>query len=146
MMTFRSKLIVFLFALILPFAAHAEGEMPSAEKLALAEEYIKYAGVEDDIKAAVAATAENVKPDQRVLFKSMADKYIDFKKVRNSAVMAAASTFTEDELKAMTAFSKSPEGQSARKKMPEYQKLVQPTITEVLQNFITKIQDASVLQ
>ncbi|MBU6235908.1 MAG: DUF2059 domain-containing protein [Alphaproteobacteria bacterium] len=120
--------------------------LQSPEKMKLAHEYLSADPIEDQIKKAVDNVAEGIQPDQRILFKSMADKYIDFKKLRDSAERAAAVTFTEEELKAMTAFFNTPEGKSLRTKLPEYQKLVQPVITEVLQNFMLKIQDASVLQ
>lgn len=118
----------------------------STEKLALAKKYLELDPVEDEIRRGVAATAEGIEADQRVLFRSMADKHIDFARARAAAEVAAASVFTEKELEALIAFFKTPEGQSIRSKMPEYQNQVRPTIAEILKAFIEKIQSTDILQ
>jgi hypothetical protein len=150
MMIFRSKIFLSLvFVLGFGTFAAAQDAAPKAEistaRLALAKQYIAAVPVVDDIKAAVAGISENIKPDQRVLFRTMADKHIDYARLTAAAELAAASAFTESELKALIAFETSPEGKTIREKMPQYQKQVQPVIAEVLQAFVTKIQDANIL-
>lgn len=119
---------------------------PTPEQLQLAKAYLDAAPIEDEIRNAIENVAAGIQPDQRVLFKTMGEKHIDFARLRAAAEKAAAQTFTADELRALSNFFNSPEGKSSRLKMDQYQKLVQPVITEVLQQFIMRIQDASILQ
>lgn len=145
---FRSKLAGLAALVLLSFAAISSaraGEEVSTARLALAKQYVAAAPVADEIKAAVNDISKNIQPDQRVLFRTMAEQHIDYARLTAAAELAAANTFTEDELKALVAFASSPEGKSIREKMPLYQKQVQPVITEVLKAFVLKIQDAKIL-
>jgi len=146
MTTFRSKIL--LIALGLFFAAPAEAvdsNTYSAEKLALAREYIAIVPVETDIKAVIDQFAAQIAPEQRVLFRSIADSSIDYTRLRAAAELAVAEVYTEDEIKAMTKFYKSPEGQSVRAKTTQYDQRMQPVITEVMQKFVQKLQENNVV-
>lgn len=153
--TFRSKILMaaalaaFGFAGLAnatsqPATAPAAPQTYSAEKLALAKNYIATVPVKDDIKAAVEEMSQHVAPEQRVLFRSLADKTIDYNRLTTAGELATAELFTEDEIKAMTKFFSSPEGMSIRKKMPAYEARMQPVITEVLQAFALKLQENNV--
>ena len=148
MTTFRSKLAVLAFLAIFAapaaFAADPAPAEPTKAQLELAKKYVAAVPVDEDVKTAVEQLSARISPDQRVLFRSLAEKNIDYARLNNAAELAAAKTFSEAELKAMVAFFNSPEGQSARKKMLKYQSLVQPTITEVLQNFVLKVQENNI--
>lgn len=116
----------------------------SPEKLGLAKQYIASVPVESDIRAAVDAMAQNAAPDQRVLIKSIADKTIDYNRLRTAAELNAADLFTEAELKAMIKFYSTPEGQSIRTKMPQYEASLQPVVVEVLQAFVMRLKDSNI--
>ncbi|NBX67092.1 MAG: DUF2059 domain-containing protein [Proteobacteria bacterium] len=159
MMIFRSKQILLVWLLVLALAtpAFAQESAPAAapeapkadistKQLELAKQYLALDPIEDEIKRGVAQTAEGIEADQRVLFRSMADKHINFTRVRTTAEIAAAQTFTEDELKALIKFFGTEEGKSIRLKMPAYHKQIQPTIMEELKMFIEKIQSVDILQ
>lgn len=158
MMIFRSKLLFCVTVALLAFAPYVVNaqesapvpEAPKAEistkQLELAKQYLALDPIEEEIKRGVAQTAEGIEADQRVLFRSMADKHINYARVRAAAQVAAAETFTEDELKALIKFLNTPEGKSVRLKMSEYQKKIQPTIMEELKLFIEKIQSTDLLQ
>ncbi len=147
MTTFRFKLAVLAFctafAVSPVFAADPAPEYSKAQ-IELAKKYVAAVPVDEDVKSAVEQLSERISPDQRVLFRSLAEKNIDYARLTNAAELAAAKTFSEAELKAMVAFFSTSEGQSARKKMTQYQSLVQPAITEVLQNFVLKVQENNI--
>lgn len=159
MMTFRSKLALVAFISVISLSAPALAQdaaattpaaAPKAEvsvkQLELAKQYLALDPIEDEIRRGVAQTAEGIEPDQRVLFRSMADKHINFTRVRTTAEVTAAEVFTEDELKALIKFLSTEEGKSIRIKMREYQKRIQPTIMDELKLFIEKIQSVDILQ
>jgi hypothetical protein len=115
------------------------------ERIALAKAYIASVPMEDEIRAAVESMANNIKPEQRVLFRSLADKSIDYNKLRAAAEATTAQMFTDGEIKAMTAFFSTPEGKSIRAKMPAYEQAMTPVMTEVLRDFVVKLQENNVL-
>jgi hypothetical protein len=115
----------------------------STEKLDLAKKYVASVPVEEDIKAAVAQLASGVPAEQRVLFRSLADS-IDYGRLRTAAELAAAEMFTDDEIKALTAFYSSPEGKSVRTKMPKYEERLQPVLTQILQDFVMKLKENNI--
>ncbi len=154
--TFRSKLSTFALALLVmvlgavapafatgtPAAAGtAAAPAPSAERMALAKKYIDTVPVEAEVKAAVEKLSSSVAPEQRVLYRSIADSSIDFQRLRSEATTAIAAMFTEDEIKAMTTFFGSPEGKAIRAKMPAYEARMQPVMMELMQAFVMKLQE-----
>jgi len=148
MTTFRSKIL--LLALIAAFGlgsvvlATAAETTYSPEKLKLAKEYVAAMPLEDDVKTGVNQLAEMIAPDQRVLFRSLAASSIDYDRLRAAAELATAEIFTEDEIKAMTAFFSTPQGQSVRAKMPQYEARIQPIMMDVLKDFVTKLQENNI--
>ena len=157
-MTFRSKLLSVL-ALTLVVAGTAAGitvarattaAAPAAAsavsdaKLALARDYIATMPVENDVRAAVDQLGQTVPADQRVLFRSLADKSIDYTALKAAAIALAAEVFSEDELKAMTKFYSTPEGRSAAQKMGQYEERMQPVMVQTLQGFVSKLQENNI--
>jgi hypothetical protein len=154
--TFRSKLLLAAALCVLSGAAFATtlttstttattaGADIPASRMALAKAYVESVPVEDEVRAAVEQMAQNVKPEQRVLFRELAEKNIDYAKLKNTAVLATAQLFTDDEIKAMTTFFSSPEGKSIRAKMPAYEARMQPVMVDVLQTFALKLQENNV--
>jgi|GEM_PF-2019403 len=151
MTTFRSKFFALAIIAVLAgmggyatsvFASSATA--PSAERLALAKQYVASVPVESEVKAAVEQLATKVRPEQRVLFRTLADSTIDYQRLRTAAELATAESFTDAEIKAMIEFFGSPVGQSIRKKLPAYEAQIQPVLTEVLQKFVMKLQENNV--
>lgn len=155
-MTSRSKFFLILSAFVFVLAIHGAvmaasattaataPEAYSAEKLELAKKYVATVPVENDIKRAVEELALKIKPEQRVLYRSLAEKSIDYNRLRAAAELATAELFTEKEIEAMTAFFSSPEGQSVRAKLPKFEERMQPIMIEVMQSFAMKLQENNI--
>lgn len=145
MMTFRSNIwaiAAFILLLTLPvFAVQAA----SPETTALAKNYVATVPVENEVRMAIEQMSLQVPAEQRVLFKQLGEKSIDYNRLRAAAEQAVAETFTDEEIKAMTEFYKSPVGQSVRTKMPEYDKRMQPVMTSIMQDFVKRLQENNVL-
>jgi len=154
MTIFRSDLVktgiftfLVLIAFTLPVMAEEKPEIvtdTSPAHLELAKQYAAAVPIDDEIKEAVEQMSSRILTDQRVLFRSIADKNIDYAALRKASEDAIAKTFTSDELKVMVKFFASPEGQSARKKMPTYQALVQPAVADALKKFVIKVQENNI--
>ncbi len=163
--TFRSKLLAALLVWGLAAgAAHATSAAapadaapaPSAAQqpvisnasdpahIALAKAYVDNAGMEEDIRAAVEEMSQRISADQRVLFRSLAEKSIDFAKLKSAATIQVANMFTDEEIKAMTKFFSSPEGRAIRKKLPAYETSMQPVVYEVMQGFAMKLKENNI--
>jgi hypothetical protein len=148
MTIFRSKITILALAVFSAWvlsAVSSQAQTPSAERLALAKAYIATMPLESDIKTAVESMATSIKPEQRALFRSLADKSIDYNKLRTSAELISADIFTDEELKAMTAFFSTPEGKSIQAKLPAYEQRITPVISEVLSAFVVKLQENNVI-
>lgn len=150
MTTSRSKLFVLALTAVLgavlayATASVASSSPYSEERLKLARQYIASVPVEDEVKAAVDALSKNIREDQRVLFRSLAESSIDYARLRAAAELATAEIFTEDEIKAMIEFFGSDTGKAIRKKLPQYEARIQPVLTEVLHKFVVKLQENNV--
>lgn len=125
-------------------AATAKTPEISTERLELAKKYVATVPIEADIKAALEETIVRIPAEQRVLFRSIAEKTIDYGRLRNAAELAAAAQFTAEELKAMTAFYATPEGASIRNKMNKYQQEMAPVVNSVLEGFAKKLQENNI--
>jgi len=150
MMTFRSKtLAAVLFAALFVLPAYAaDTTAPIAQTpahIALAKAYVAAVPVEDEVKAAIADMAQKVAPDQRALFKQLGETSVDYTRLRTSAEQSVAQVFTDDEIKAMTTFYSSPEGQSVRVKMKMYDALMAPVMHDVMQQFAVRLQQNDLL-
>lgn len=154
MTIFRSDLVKTSILTFLAFIAFAFPAMAadqpvivtdtSPAHMELAKQYAAAVPVEDEIKEAIEQMSSRILTDQRVLFRSIADKNIDYAALRKASEDAVAKTFTTDELKVMVKFFASPEGQSARKKMATYQSLVQPAVADALKKFVIKVQENNI--
>ena len=141
MTIFRSKIFTVLLAVITLVSVSAL----AADKMQLAKEYVATVPVENEVRMAIEHMAQQMPAEQRVLFRQLGEKSIDYNRLRAEAEKAVAETFTESEIKAMTDFYSSPEGQSVRQKMPEYDKRMEPVMTSILQDFVKKLQENNVL-
>jgi len=146
---FRSETILAVAFALVSLPALAADPAPAIaqtpEHLALARDYISAVPVENEVKAAIADMSLKVPADQRVLFKQLGDSSIDYAKLRSSAEIAVAQVFTDDEIKSMKAFYTSPEGQSVRVKMKQYDALMAPVMRDVMQAFAIRLQQNNVL-
>lgn len=114
------------------------------ERLALAKAYINSVPVEDQVKAAIEDMISRVSADQRVLVRSIAEKTIDYTRLRDAAAQTVAEIFTDAEIKKMTEFFASPEGKSVSAKLPIYEQRMQPVMTDMLRDFVLKLQENKV--
>ncbi|HEY8963682.1 MAG TPA: DUF2059 domain-containing protein [Alphaproteobacteria bacterium] len=140
--TFRSKIALLAFVTLFIGTPALAAD---AETMALAKEYVATVPVENEVKMAIEHMAQQVPPEQRVLFKQLGEKSIDYTKLRMASEVAVADTFTKEEIKAMTDFYKSDVGKSVRQKMPNYDKRMEPVMTEVMQQFVLRLQENNVL-
>lgn len=69
---------------------------------------------------------------QRAVFKSAMRRAIKYKELERSSVNAMAENFSQDELQAMVDFYGSKVGRSISAKIDDYQQLVEPSITRML--------------
>ena len=69
---------------------------------------------------------------QRAIFKSAMRKAIKYKELERSSVNAMAENFSQEELQAMVNFYGSKVGRSISAKIDDYQQLVEPSITRML--------------
>ena len=149
MMIFRSKLAliaVFVLLLSVPVMAQEDAPLPvTPERLALAKQYVATVPLKAQITKAIEQMSQQVPVEQRVLFKELGAKSIDTDKLAASAAQAVAEVFTDEEIKAMTVFYSSPEGQSVRSKMPLYDQKMQPAMAQAMKDFMVKLQENKVL-
>jgi hypothetical protein len=112
-----------------------------SRKLELAKEYSKVVPVEEEINKSIGQLIVNVPVDQRGLFKSILERNIKADRLKAVSELALAETFTIEEIQAMIAYYKSPEGQAVREKMPEYQSKLQPVLEQMVRDSIEAFQN-----
>lgn len=88
--------------------------------------------VEDAIKA----VAARLQPEQQQKFIERMIRIFDFERLEKISTEAMAEVFTEAELQAMVDYYGSTQARSITEKMPVYQSVMQPQITEMLDEAI----------
>jgi hypothetical protein len=142
------KIILPLFALSLllavPCHAQEEGKPVSADEelaggqsipaanLELAKQMHEIWPIRTRIESAINAVAENFPPEKKVQAKAAIRKSIQFDQVEEESIKAMASTFTEEELKAMIAFYGSETGRSISAKTTDYELAMRPVIVKMM--------------
>ena len=122
---------------MMPVMAFADD---AADKVVLAKEYSKLVPVDQDVDKTIEQLALQVPVAQRVQFKSILKQTIKPEKLQTVSELALVDLFTKDELEAMIAFYKTPEGQSIKDKMPEYQNRLQPVLSAMIQEAANSLQ------
>lgn len=107
-----------------------------AEKLALATEYAKFVPIEQEVATAIDNIVQQVPKDDRVVFRSVLERTIKVPRIKTLSQVALAEIFTAEELRAMTAFYSTPEGQAMREKMPIYQERLKPVLEEMVREAV----------
>lgn len=148
-MTFRSKIYVFFcaFAVLLGTlgVAKATSDKYSTERIKLAKQYVATMPIESDVKAAIEALATHVAAEDRVLFRRLGESALDYDRLRAAAELSVLEVFTDKEIKAMIGFYSSPEGQAIRTKMRDYDAKMQPVMTEIMTEFVKKLQENNIV-
>lgn len=152
MTTFHSNFIAFFALLgVLIFqsafapTAMADDSKYTAERIALAKAYVATLPLEQDIKKAIDALSNRVAPEDRVLFRRLGESAFDYGRLRAAAELSALDVFTDKEIKALTDFYSSPEGQSIRTKNRDYDSRMQPIINELMADFVKKLQENNIV-
>jgi hypothetical protein len=118
----------------------AQDAATMATKMELAQEYSKLVPVDSDIEKTVEQLALQVPVSQRTQFKSILDRTIKADRLKSASEMALVDIFTAEELAALIAFYKTPEGQAIKDKMPEYQGRIQPVLEGMIKDSVNSLQ------
>jgi hypothetical protein len=68
------------------------------------------------------------------------DRTIKADRLKSASEMALVDIFTAEELAALIAFYKTPEGQAIKDKMPEYQGRIQPVLEGMIKDSVNSLQ------
>lgn len=126
-------------------ALEAKKLEPSPELRAAAQTYLKQIPADMQVQAVLKNMAEKVSPEKREEFLKIAKETIVVEKLNADAEHALASTFTADELKAMTEFFGSEKGRTIMTKMALYQQQLLPTVNEMVTKLMIRLQEAGIL-
>lgn len=108
-------------------------------RYALAKKMNELNPAADQINAAIEQVSINVPARERPAFTLALRKILDFNALEEESIKAMATVFTENELKAMVEYYSKPEAKSISAKMMDYQKLVAPKITRMLDEAMMKV-------
>ncbi len=111
-------------------AAPAESITP--RQLELAKQMHEIWPIRTRVESAIDAVVQNFPPDKQAQAKASLRKSIQFDQVEEESIQAMASTFTEDELKAMVDFYGSEIGRSVSAKTAEYETAMRPIIIKMM--------------
>lgn len=143
-MTKFLPLLALSFLVTMPVLAQEEGVPESAERslpaqeavsesnLALAKKMHEIWPIRTRIESAIEAVAENFPPEKQAEVKAKMRKSIQYDQVEEESIRAMASTFTEDELKAMIDFYGSDVGRSISAKTQDYELALRPVMVKMM--------------
>lgn len=109
----------------------AEAPIPEAN-MALAKQMHEIWPIRTRIESAIDAVSERFPEDKQAQVKATIRKSIQYDQVEEESIKAMASTFTEDELKAMVEFYGSEAGRSISAKTQDYELAMRPVIVKML--------------
>jgi len=112
--------------------ASAVAPETAVARLALAQKMHEIWPVRTRIETAIQFVASGYPPEKQTQIKAAMRKSIQFDQVEEASIKAMAETFTEDELKAMIEFYGSDAGRSTSAKMQDYELLMAPIMTQML--------------
>lgn len=131
--------------------AAATEEVPAATdtqnnpaKFELAKEILKLAPIDEPISKTIDNLSQKVPASKRILFKSIVNRSIKVDRLNAAAELAFVELFTLEELTAMRDYYKSPEGQSIRSKMSQFDARIQPVIQAMLEDALFNIQNSKI--
>lgn len=101
-------------------------------QLELAEQMHEIWPIRTRIESAYDAVAKGFPQERQAEVKAMLRKSTDFDELEESSIKAMATTFTEEELKAMIAFYGSDIGRSISAKTDDYENAIRPTIDKMI--------------
>ncbi|KIX11543.1 DUF2059 domain-containing protein [Dethiosulfatarculus sandiegensis] len=121
-----------------------EPKKPSAESLALAAEYYQASEFKGMLEKSLTPMLNQFPEKNRKELRTALDKILaDDGPMKKQIINAAASSFTEAELKAMVSYYTSAEGKSILKKMPNYTRetgqIIQSLLMPVVQQQAMKL-------
>lgn len=126
-------------------AADATSDDPDAAvKFELAKKILKINPVQKDLDDAVAALAQQVPANRRVLFKSIIDRSIKIDRLNTAAQLAFVEVFTVSELQTMLDYYSSEDGKAIQEKMPEFEEKLEPVIRSMVEDAVFNIKNSNV--
>ncbi len=124
-------LLMVLVCLCVPLAARAE-DKDYEQRLELAKKMYEYRPVKAQVEAAIDRVAEVLPEDKREAYRLAMHAALNEKALEKISEEAMAKVYTNAELEAMVEYYSKPEARSAGEKFHEYQAIVQPEITKML--------------
>ncbi len=116
-----------------PIPQAEEGEEAvSAAAMALAKEMHEIWPIRTRIESAIDSVAQNFPPEKQAEAKAIIRRNIQFDQVEEESIRAMASTFTEEELRAMVDFYGSETGRGISSKTQDYEAAMVPVITKMM--------------
>lgn len=112
--------------------ADAADTAVTAKQLELAKQMHEIWPIRTRVEGAIDAVVQNFPPDKQAQAKASLRKSIQFDQVEEESIQAMASTFSEDELKAMVDFYGSETGRSVSAKTAEYEAAMRPIIVKMM--------------
>ena len=107
-------------------------EQPTPAQLELAKKMHEIWPIRTRIETAINAVAQNAPLAKQAELKAALRKSIQFDQVQEESIRAMASTFSEDELKAMVEFYGSEAGRSISAKTQDYEMMMRPVLVKMM--------------
>lgn len=131
--------VIVLISLALPVFAQEEGTPVPEKAQSVPQSRIDLAGQMHDIwpirtriESAIDSVSQNFPDERRAEIKAAMRKAINYDQIQEASIRAMATTFTDDELKAMIEFYGSDVGRSISAKTPEYENALTPIMVQML--------------
>lgn len=130
---------ILLFLIAFPLFVQAQVLEDAQERRALAQEMHEIWPIRPRIENVLDEFSETLTFEERPTFKAAMRRAIKFDRLEKESIEAMAKIFTKQELEAMVAFYGSPIGRSVNAKTEDYQTLIEPVITEMLDQALMDI-------
>ncbi len=133
----RTLLIIALLLITSPVMAQDSADKKPADstlekRIELAKKMHEINPVRDQVDRALEQVAETRPPSERDEFVKKMVEALNYKAIEKASIDAMVETYTAEELQAMVNYYGSPEGQSIKKKYPDWAAKVMPEITRML--------------
>lgn len=117
-----------------------------SRKFDLAQEYSQMVPFEKEVASSIEQIALQVPVAQRTQFRSILERAIKVDQLKTASEVALVDIFTVEELEALVRFNKTEEGKAIIKKMPLYQKRLQPVLEAMITDAGDKLRQQMLAQ
>lgn len=126
--------------MLVPVTGHAQEdgtpvafeETVSAARLDLARQMQDIWPIRTRIESAIESVAQNFPPEKQAEAKATIRKSIQYDQLEEESVQALASTYTEEELRAMIDFYGSETGRAISAKTVDYEAAIRPSLIKMM--------------